>query len=270
MLGIYDSGQGGLTILEAIIKQTPDIDYQYVADYQALPIGEKSTEYIIDRVKTACRFLFDRGCSILVLACNTASVTAIRHIQQVWLPLNYPDKQVLSISKPFLELMQEDYEDLKQRQGLLMATPKTIYTGFYQSELKRLGFKKIQNFSSPGLVEAIEAEDKKQIWKTMDYLLAKNKLHDPKSINFVLLACTHYKLAQKYIDDYFDDSCQFIEPGQKVATCLKDYLHRHLEFKVTNSGHSSFWVTGNDKFYPANHWLADSQSNAIQKINLPI
>ena len=111
MIGFYDSGIGGLTILKEVLKINPEISFAYLADFEILPLGSKSIDFIQNRIKKVCSYLFSNGCDLVVLACNTASVNSIRHVQQVWLKENFKEKQVLSITKPLYELTNVSLND---------------------------------------------------------------------------------------------------------------------------------------------------------------
>jgi glutamate racemase len=159
MIGFYDSGIGGLTILQQVLKLDPDFPFIYIADTEIMPLGDKTMDFIQNRVKLACSTLFSQGCEIVVLACNTASVVSIRHIQQVWLPKHFPNKQVLSVAKPLTELVEEKFVNLKSSKGLLLSTHATHSSGFYQYEFIKSGFLNIQSVACTGLADAIETND---------------------------------------------------------------------------------------------------------------
>lgn len=247
MVGFYDSGVGGLTILKEVLKLDPNFSYTYFADTQALPLGDKSVEFIRERVKNACIQLFNIGCKVVVLACNTASVTSIRHIQQVWLKENYPDRQVLSITSPLLEISELELLLYKNTPGLIFSTLATHNTGFYQYEFIKRGFLNLISVPLSGLADVIESGDCESI-KNIIISHATFQKHNPEKIKYIILACTHYKWAIKDIKDIFPNA-KIIEPAEIVAKTLLDYFKRHLEFNSGNKNtqKSGFIVTGDDK-----------------------
>lgn len=242
MVGFYDSGVGGLTILGEVLKLQPNFSYIYFADTEAMPLGDKSVEFIRNRVKEACIQLFAQGCDVVVLACNTASVVTIRHIQQVWLKENYPNKQVLSITKPLLELSENVLEKYKKRQGILLSTNATHEAGFYQYELILNGFENCKSLPMSGLADAIEGSNNSLISDLIEQKIVSQKL-DPAQIEYIILACTHYKWALDEIHNLFPKA-KVIEPSEIVASKLLDYLERHPEFSNDNTGQSKFIITG--------------------------
>ncbi len=243
MIGFYDSGIGGLTIFREIQKLYPNLPFQYLADTAILPIGDKTIDEIQKQVKWGCTFLFEHGCEIIILVCNTACVTSIRHIQQVWLPVAFPSKQVLSITHPFIELVQSQITNLAPKQGLLMATQATYESGFYQHEFKNLGLQNLKAIPCPGLAQAIEQDNLQQIEALLKEYIFINQLQ-PEQMDYILLACTHYPLATESIQKYFP-TAKLLEPSLEVATSFLDYLERHKEYQITN-GEKTFWVTGED------------------------
>lgn len=230
-LGIYDSGLGGLTVLKEIRKVLPNISFYYYADTKAFPLGRKSVRKIQDRVKVALNFLFSKGCSLVILACNTASVTSVREIQQNWLKTKWKNKNALGISIPFLEQMNEKYRFLRNKKGLIISTFATHRTGFYLKELRNRGFNSIISLPDKGIVRAIESKNKKALEKTIESTLKpiKNKL---KNIEYVVLACTHFPLIEKNLKKYFPPAVRIIHQGKDVALKLRQYLKKHPEYKI--------------------------------------
>ncbi len=244
MVGFYDSGVGGLTILQEVLKLQPSFSYIYLADTKALPLGDKTVEFIRNRVKEACIKLFNSGCDVVVLACNTASVTSIRYIQQVWLKENYPNKQVLSITTPLLELVQEELYLLQNKPGLLLSTLATHNSGFYQYELIKKGFVNCLSVPLSGLADAIEKSNALNV-KNIVSSKTINSNVNAETIEYVVLACTHYKWAIEEIQNIFSNA-KIVEPSVITAVKLLDYLNRHPEYTLSDSKSSKFIITGEE------------------------
>ena len=244
MLGIYDSGIGGLTILKQIQKTLPKLNFNYLFDFEFMPLGQKNVYEIQERSKQAANFLFNKNSSIVILACNTACVNSIRYLQNVWLKENkFKNKQVLSITKPFLEKINQELYNYKNKKGLMLCTKATFNSGFYQYELIKNGFNKVNSIYFDNLAKLIETNDKKAITNLLD---RKFRNIDTNSISFLLLACTHYPLIKTKIASYFNKRARIIEPALETAVKLKQYLINHTEYSVAK-GKNTFYTTGNPK-----------------------
>lgn len=241
-LGFYDSGVGGLTVLKEVRKIYPKLSFHYLADSSSLPLGNKSIEQIRKRVKRGVDLLFSKDCSLVILACNTASITSARYVQQKWLS-KLKQRNILGISWPLIELMEEEFENLKKEKGLVLSTEAVHKNGFYRHELSRRGFKNIKSLAVPGLAVGIERKDKKMIKKSLETLrrsLGKKVL----TIDYVILACTHYPLALLHIREYFNPGTIFINPARVVAEKLRTYLEKHPKFEVDKKDRKRFfWKT---------------------------
>jgi len=246
MLGLYDSGIGGLTILQEILKTNPDLDIIYLADNANLPLGEKTLDQIQDIVQKAVEKLFDLGCDLVILACNTATVNTIRYMQQVWLPESKwaNSHRVLGIGQPLLEILEERKTDYADKKGLVLATHTTYKSGFYQSEIKQRGFHDLPVLPCFGLAGAIESFDEKIISKSLENIFNQPKA-GLKEIEFIVLGCTHYKWAIESIQKYFSQKIKVIDNSEDVALRLKTYLERHPQFK-SNTGKLKFYLTQSD------------------------
>lgn len=245
-LGLYDSGVGGISILTSLRIAYPNLAVTYLADQEIMPLGEKSRDYIRERLQNASEHLFERGCPIVILACNTASVMAIRYLQQTWIKAKYPGKHnVLGINKPLMEGMVERYAYLRGRKGMLISTSATYDSGYYQNELDERGFYHVQAVSSSDLASAIEAGDETRVAASVERAIAKLKV-PREEIEFVILACTHYPFATAQIKSFFKPEVKIIEPGPLAANKFGDYLYRHQEY-VINDGPVTYLTTGDAK-----------------------
>ncbi|MBD3300180.1 MAG: hypothetical protein GF347_02400 [Candidatus Moranbacteria bacterium] len=270
MLGIYDSGIGGVTVLNEIKKELPDLSFQYLADKDFFPLGEKSIDEIQRRVTLASSFLFQNGCDLIVLACNTAGVNSIRYLQNVWLrEKKFKNKQILSITKPFTEEIEKKLAKNKKALGLLLATRATYRSAFYQYELTHCGFGNIVFAKAENLAGAIEENDFKKSERILREIF-KNDLNF-KQPNFILLACTHYPLIQNQIKQIFNQRALIIDPAKPTARKLKLYLERHQEYKLPkNQKPDIFWISKNSDEIKANIGkFYQSDNYKIKKVDLP-
>ncbi len=242
MIGFYDSGVGGLSILSEFLNLNNNFKYVYFADNAFLPLGDKNQEQIINRITQVCTFLFEsKKCNLVILACNTASVTTIRFLQQIWLPKNYPSKQILSITKPLIEYLLSDFSYLKSKKGLFLGTQATINSNFYQKELSYLGYKNLSFLSLSGLAEKIENHNDKEIKNFL-----KNTFNNLNTLNieYIILGCTHYNFIKKQIQIFFD--AKVIDFSYFVAKRLIWYLNKHPHFaSLKKESNISEFVTNN-------------------------
>ena len=229
-IGIFDSGYGGLTILEQVRKGLPRYDYLYLGDNARAPYGTRSFEIVYEFTKQAVFHLFDEGCSLVILACNTASAKALRSIQQKDLPRLAPDKRVLGVIRPTVESLSE-----LSRTGHIgiLATPGTIQSGSYELEIKKMYPEfVVYGQSCPmwvPLVEYREADGDGAdffVKKYVDMLFAQQP-----ALDTVVLGCTHYPLLYQKIKRYIPEGVSIVKQGTIVADSLKDYLSRHPEME---------------------------------------
>ena len=243
-IGVFDSGYGGLTILDKIREVLPEYDYIYLGDNARAPYGTRSFEVVYEFTRQAVNKLFDMGCHLVILACNTASAKALRSIQMNDLPQIDPARRVLGVIRPTVECVGEISKN--QHIGVL-ATVGTIKSESYPLEIHKL-FPEIQVSGTAcpmwvSLVENNESQDEGAdyfIRKYIDQLLSK----DPQ-IDTVILGCTHFPILLPKIRQYIPDHISVIAQGEYVAESLKDYLKRHPEMdaKCTKNGNCQFYTT---------------------------
>ena len=243
-IGVFDSGYGGLTILDKIREVLPEYDYIYLGDNARAPYGTRSYEVVYEFTRQAVNKLFDMGCHLVILACNTASAKALRSIQMNDLPQIDPARRVLGVIRPTVECVGEISKN--QHIGVL-ATAGTIKSESYPLEIHKL-FPEIQVSGTAcpmwvSLVENNESQDEGAdyfIRKYIDQLLSK----DPQ-IDTVILGCTHFPILLPKIRQYIPDHISVIAQGEYVAESLKDYLKRHPEMdaKCTKNGNCQFYTT---------------------------
>ena len=243
-IGVFDSGYGGLTILAKIREGLPEYDYIYLGDNARAPYGTRSFEVVYEFTRQAVNKLFDMGCHLVILACNTASAKALRSIQMNDLPGIDPARRVLGVIRPTVECVGEISKN--QHIGIL-ATAGTIKSESYPLEIHKL-FPEIQVSGTAcpmwvSLVENNESQDEGAdyfIRKYINQLLSK----DPQ-IDTVILGCTHFPILLPKIRQYIPEHISVIAQGEYVAESLKDYLKRHPEMdaKCTKNGNCQFYTT---------------------------
>lgn len=249
-IGVFDSGYGGLTILSEIQKLLPGYDYLYLGDNSRAPYGSRSFDIVYEFTKQAVLALFDRGCNLVILACNTASAKALRTIQQNDLPHINPHKRVLGIIRPTAEIIGQITQT---RHVGILGTIGTIQSESYPIEIQKL-HPDIITRSHPcpmwvSLVENGEAEGAGAdyfVKKDIDAILSQDEL-----IDTLILGCTHYPLLLDKIKQYSPEHLHIISQGMYVAKSLQDYLHRHpeMEQKCTKKGQTKYYTTESaDKF----------------------
>lgn len=243
-IGVFDSGYGGLTILDKIREVLPEYDYIYLGDNARAPYGTRSFEVVYEFTRQAVNKLFDMGCHLVILACNTASAKALRSIQMNDLPGIDPARRVLGVIRPTVECVGEISKN--QHIGVL-ATAGTIKSESYPLEIHKL-FPEIQVSGTAcpmwvSLVENNESQDEGAdyfIRKYINQLLSK----DPQ-IDTVILGCTHFPILLPKIRQYIPEHISVIAQGEYVAESLKDYLKRHPEMdaKCTKNENCQFYTT---------------------------
>lgn len=247
-IGVFDSGYGGLTILHGIRQRLPEYDYMYLGDNARAPYGSRSFEVVYQFTRQAVLKLFDMGCQLVILGCNTASAKALRSIQQRDLPEWDPERRVLGIIRPTAEVIGNL---TTSRHVGLLATPGTILSGSYELEIAKL-FPDIR-LSGVGcplwasIVEAGEADSPGAdyfVKKRIDMLLRK----DP-DIDAIILGCTHYPLLMNSIVTHVPPSVRIIPQGEYVANSLRSYLDRHktLDAMLTRGGGCKYLTTESEE-----------------------
>ncbi len=249
-IGIFDSGYGGLTILSKIKEAMPQYDYMYLGDNARAPYGPRSFEIVYDFTLQAVKKLFEMGCHLIILACNTASAKALRTIQINDLPLLDVNRRVLGVIRPTVELIDQL---TKSKHVGLVATPGTIKSESYPLEIHKL-FPHISvvGESCPMWVSLVENNEINNeganffIKKSLDSLRKKDT-----NIDTIILGCTHYPLLLPIIKQNLPSHINIVTQGELVAESLKDYLYRHPEMdnKCTKGGITRFYTTESvDKF----------------------
>ena len=254
-IGVFDSGYGGLTILNAIRQRLPEYDYLYLGDNARAPYGTHSFDVIYRYTLQAVKYLLEHDCTLVILACNTASAKALRTIQQHDLPLIKDKKvNVLGVIRPTVEAVPAI---TKTGHIGILATPATVSSESYLLELEKIDKDLIvRQQACPMWVPLIEAGEHKNAGA--DYfvdLYLRQILAQDAQIDTLVLGCTHYPLLKEKISRQLSaigrQPIQIIAQGELVADSLKDYLARHPEYseQLSNGGTCAYLTTENaDRF----------------------
>ena len=243
-IGVFDSGYGGLTIYNAIQKLMPQYDYLYIGDNARAPYGTRSFDVVYEFTRQAVKFLFQSGCHLVILACNTASAKALRNIQQLDLPSMDPARRVLGIIRPTVECVGDI---TKSRHVGVLATEGTIKSMSYPLEIQKL-FPDIEvvGKTCPMWASLVEADE--HLTPGADYFVKRDidalLSRDPQ-IDTIILGCTHYPLLLDRVKSFVPEGITVLTQGEAVAQSLQDYLGRHKEIEAlcTKGGQTEFFTT---------------------------
>ena len=267
-IGVFDSGYGGLTILEKIRERLLEYDYLYLGDNARAPYGTRSFEVIYEYTLQAVRWLESQGCRLIILACNTASAKALRTIQQR--NINPDRLRVLGVIRPTVEAVP-----LLTKTGHvgILATPATVSSESYVLELNKLSHcLTVTQQACPMWVPLIEAGEHLSagadyfVDKYLHELLAK----DPQ-IDTLILGCTHYPLLLEKIEQRLANDISTICQGAIVADSLADYLRRHTDIAddLSTSGTCRFVTTESATKFRDSASLFLSSPISVEHIELP-
>ena len=245
-IGVFDSGYGGLTILHSIRQQLPQYDYLYLGDNARAPYGTRSFDVVYQFTRQAIIKLFELGCQLIILGCNTASAKALRSIQQRDLPHLDANRRVLGVIRPTAEVIGTLTSN--NHVGLL-ATEGTVKSNSYTLEIQKLWPAiQVTGVACPFWVPLVEYGEANSpgadyfVKKRMDELMARDPL-----IDTVILGCTHYPLLLPKIKKYASPNVRIVPQGGYVAHSLQDYLSRHpeMESRLTKKGTCHYLTTEN-------------------------
>ncbi len=249
-VGIFDSGLGGLTVLDAVQKRLPDVPLVYLGDSAHTPYGVRDADNIYDLTTAATQRLFDAGCDLVILACNTASAAALRRMQEGWVP---EGKRVLGVFVPLIEALTERQwgdnsppREVAVKHVALFATPATVSSRAFQRELafRAIGVD-VEAQACGGVVDAIEDGDmilaEALVRSHVDAL--KRKMPTPDA---AVLGCTHYPLMADVFQDALGPDVKVFSQANLVADSLSDYLDRRPEM-IGPGKQSAFLTTGDPR-----------------------
>lgn len=249
-IGVFDSGYGGLTILDKIRRRLPAYDYLYLGDNARAPYGPRSFDVVYRFTLQAVEFLFSQGCPLVILACNTASAKALRTIQQNDLPRIDPSRRVLGVIRPTVESLGT----LSKTGAIgILGTNGTVRSRSYDMEIQKL----YPSFTTVAqecplfvpLVENNEVDNEGTeyfVKKYVDSLFSKNS-----DVDTVVLGCTHYPILYDKIRAHVPQSANVVSQGEIVADSLADYLLRHpeIESRCTKGGECGYLTTENPEAF---------------------
>ena len=272
MIGVFDSGFGGLTVLGELVRQLPQYDYLYLGDSARCPYGVRSADAVHEFTREAIEYLFEEGCPLVVLACNTASARALRTLQTRHLPRFRPDRRVLGVVRPTVEALAQLPPGAVPGQTppsavegtvAVLGTPGTIESGSYRLELEKLAPRlRLVEKACPLWVPLVEAGElsgtgtEHFVHKYLDPLFAPGT----RAPSAVALACTHYPLLHAPIRATVPAGVRIISQGEIVANGLRDWLRRHadMEARLSRNGRRRY-VTTDDAI-----WFAARGSAILQ------
>ena len=264
-IGFFDSGLGGLVILRAAREALPQHDFVYLGDTLHLPYGGRSNEAIYAHTKSAIDYLFRvQDCALIVIACNTASAAALRRLQQEYLVESFPDRRVLGVVIPTLEVTHEKHY---KRIGLL-ATQNLVQSRIYEEELQKLDAD-IQIFSEPAplLVPLIEHNGHAWIDDILQHYLTPLLAAD---IQALILGCTHYPFLRPRLKKILPETVDILSQDDIIPYKLADYLKRHpeIEEKLDKTGQTVFCVTDMTQNYLKTAAEIYGSAPALEKVVL--
>lgn len=249
-IGVFDSGYGGLTILKELVNALPQYDYMYLGDNARAPYGSRSFDTVYEYTLECVKALFDQGCELVILACNTASAKALRTIQQKDLPVIAPHKRVLGVIRPTTEIIG-NYT--KTKEVGIFATSGTVASQSYVIEIEKF-FPDINVFQEacPMWVPLIENNELNNqgteyfVKKHIDQLFLQSK-----NIDTIVLGCTHYPLLKPMIEKHLPNKVTVLTQGKIVADGLKDYLLRHpqMENRISKTNTLQFLTTDSTELF---------------------
>jgi len=270
-IGVFDSGYGGLTILKEFLKDLPGYDFMYLGDNARAPYGSRSFEVVYEYTLQAVKKLFEMGCPLVILACNTASAKALRNIQQNDLPLIDPERRVLGVIRPAVESIGE-----YTRNGHvgILGTVGTVNSNSYPIELEKWAGGKVVKTTQEACPIWVPLVENNEIDSPgTEYFVAKNIRNllsaDPE-IDSIILGCTHYPLLLPVIRKFIPEGVQLLEQGKLVSAKLVEYLERHpeMEQKCTKSGTVKYYTTENVEIFEKNATAFLGRSIKSEKVLL--
>jgi glutamate racemase len=240
MIGVFDSGLGGLTVLEVLVRRFPKLSFIYLGDHANVPYGDRPSEEIVALTRDGVERLFAAGCRLVLLGCNTATAMAARRLQQAWLPHEprWAGRNVLGIVAPTVEAAtrtpwavttpqypQKNNDDLI----IVFGTTRTVQSGVYREEIhKRCPRVRLFEHACPDLVDAIEGGDEVSAERIVAHACeTAMRATGGERPDRVILGCTHYPIVATRFQAHLPDGVRVLSQPETVADSLEDYLARH-------------------------------------------
>jgi len=245
-IGVFDSGYGGLTILQSLVQKLPDYDFIYYGDNLRAPYGTRTFKQVYHYTLNAVKELFAMDCPLVILACNTASAKALRSIQQQYVAKYAPEKRVLGVIRPSTELLGT----LSKSHHIgLLATNGTVRSDSYRIELERFSpHTVLHQYACSNWVTLIESNTwntphgHQEIIQDVENLLAMSD-----KIDTIILACTHFPIIENFLRNSIPQNIHLISQGEIVASRLVDYLlrHKNIDDLLSKNSNIQYYTTGN-------------------------
>lgn len=255
MIGVFDSGSGGLTVLRAFQQVLPEESFVYLGDHGNAPYGNLAPETIYELTRRGVGHLFACGCPLVVLACNTAAATGLRQLQQTWLAQAYPQRRVLGVIVPVVEAITGVTWDAQAPAAVaatlaplhvaVFATRHTVDSGAYIREIThRAPQVRVSQQACPGLVDLIEAGAGVEVLRAQVHAHVHALIDAHGVPDACVLGCTHYPLVEPLFVEALPPRVRMISQSAVSARSLADYLRRHGQFRGTGPAACTFLTTG--------------------------
>lgn len=254
MIGVFDSGHGGLTVMRALVARFPHRQFVYLGDHAHAPYGDRSGTDIVELTAAACGKLYEMGCGLVIMACNTATAVAGRTLQQTWLPEAWPERRLLGIIAPTVEAATQTPWHVKEPVFpqkfntdtiALFATTATVQSGVYAEEIhKRCPRVQVASQACPRLVSMLESgAPRADIKVAVEDYVATLLGGLERTPEWAILGCTHYPLIADLFRAALPPETRLLDQPKVVANALEDYLERKPALAGA-SGAATYFTTG--------------------------
>ncbi len=270
-IGVFDSGYGGLTVLRELLKAMPGYDFLYLGDNARTPYGTRSFNVVYEYSLQAVKYLIERNCPLVIIACNTASAKALKNIQVLHLPHIGPDRRVLGVIRPSVE---KAAEITRNGQVGVLATVGTVVSESYPMELQKWSGGRIISTVQEACPMWVPIVENNEIGSAgAEYFIRKNIdniLRKDSELDTLILGCTHYPLLIDVIKKYLPPHITILEQGRIVAEKLVGYLQKHpeLEQRISRNGATLFHTTEYPEVFESKAALFMGQKIKAENVHL--
>jgi glutamate racemase len=242
MIGVYDSGFGGLTVLAALRQRLPNYDYVYLGDNGRAPYGGRDVNSVLDFAEQCVERLFEEGCRLIVVACHTVSCTGLRHLQRKYAPDPNGTRRILGVTIPTAEAAVA----ISAGHIGIIGTTRTVQSGTFATEIAKLARHRVTSIAAPLLAPIVE-----EAWEDTDiaHLAVARYVSGFKEIDTLVLACTHYPLLKAAFRAAVDSRITVLDPSQQIAESLASWLDRHPDFDISGTGQLRALCTGHPEVF---------------------